>query len=335
MSIFRSTLASLGGLVLAALIGAAAPSSLAAVISDNTSSATSGTESASPTRFLAATFTTDASAHTLSSVMLLMSMTSASGSAQLALYTDVGTTASPGLEPGTLIAALNSPASFTSSVGPNTFTTGGIALSANTTYWLVLKPVSGTFDWGWSAVNTGLGSGFTHVWGVSDDTGAFWWSSDFYPLQLAVTVDTCSSPSIATQPSVVNAACNATVQFSVSATGSGTLSYAWKRNTIALADNARISGATTTTLTITGTTRADPGSYTVTITNSCGATTSNAAALNVCIADYNCSGIPDVQDIFDYLNAWFTADPLTDINTSGTVDVQDIFDFLNAWFAGC
>ncbi|HVU63802.1 MAG TPA: PQQ-dependent sugar dehydrogenase, partial [Phycisphaerales bacterium] len=54
-----------------------------------------------------------------------------------------------------------------------------------------------------------------------------------------------------------------------------------------------------------------------------------------CPADFNASGGLDVQDIFDFLNAWFAGDPRADFNGLGGTSVQDIFDFLNAWFAGC
>jgi hypothetical protein len=58
-------------------------------------------------------------------------------------------------------------------------------------------------------------------------------------------------------------------------------------------------------------------------------------AMPCCKSDFNQNGVVEVQDIFDFLNAWFASDPRCDINGSGTVEVQDIFDFLNAWFAGC
>jgi probable HAF family extracellular repeat protein len=54
----------------------------------------------------------------------------------------------------------------------------------------------------------------------------------------------------------------------------------------------------------------------------------------VCRADFNGDGL-GVDDIFDFLNAWFAGDPRTDFNGVDGVTVQDIFDFLNAWFAGC
>jgi hypothetical protein len=42
-----------------------------------------------------------------------------------------------------------------------------------------------------------------------------------------------------------------------------------------------------------------------------------------------------VQDIFDFLAAYFGHDPRADFNQSGAITVQDIFDFLGAYFAGC
>jgi probable HAF family extracellular repeat protein len=54
-----------------------------------------------------------------------------------------------------------------------------------------------------------------------------------------------------------------------------------------------------------------------------------------CPADFNGSGDITVQDIFDFLAAYFTTDPRADFNGSGSVTVQDIFDFLAAYFAGC
>jgi hypothetical protein len=54
-----------------------------------------------------------------------------------------------------------------------------------------------------------------------------------------------------------------------------------------------------------------------------------------CPADFNHSGSVTVQDIFDFLGAYFTAAPAADVNASGDVTVQDIFEFLAAYFTGC
>jgi hypothetical protein len=54
-----------------------------------------------------------------------------------------------------------------------------------------------------------------------------------------------------------------------------------------------------------------------------------------CKADFNQSGAVTVQDIFDFLTAYFTNSPTADVNASGAVSVQDIFDYLTLYFAGC
>jgi hypothetical protein len=56
-----------------------------------------------------------------------------------------------------------------------------------------------------------------------------------------------------------------------------------------------------------------------------------------CYPDFNKNGSLQVQDIFDFLNAWFAGSQYAKVGgdgVSGTLAVADIFDFLNAWFAG-
>lgn len=55
----------------------------------------------------------------------------------------------------------------------------------------------------------------------------------------------------------------------------------------------------------------------------------------LCIGDFNGSGGVTVQDIFDFLSAYFSGSAAADVNGSGGVTVQDIFDFLSAYFSGC
>ncbi|MCC6322902.1 MAG: S8 family serine peptidase [Phycisphaerales bacterium] len=55
-----------------------------------------------------------------------------------------------------------------------------------------------------------------------------------------------------------------------------------------------------------------------------------------CPADFNLSGGVSVQDIFDFLTAYFAGNLAADMNDSGTVTVQDIFDYLSFYFgANC
>lgn len=51
-------------------------------------------------------------------------------------------------------------------------------------------------------------------------------------------------------------------------------------------------------------------------------------------ADFNGVNGISVQDIFDFLAAWFGNLSTADFNDNGHITVQDIFDFLAAWFAG-
>jgi hypothetical protein len=56
-----------------------------------------------------------------------------------------------------------------------------------------------------------------------------------------------------------------------------------------------------------------------------------------CYADFNKVGGITVQDIFDYLNAWFGGSQFAITGgdgVSGSLAVQNIFEFLNAWFIG-
>ncbi len=54
-----------------------------------------------------------------------------------------------------------------------------------------------------------------------------------------------------------------------------------------------------------------------------------------CPQNFNGADGLTVQDIFDFLAAWFSGQPAADFNHADGITVQDIFDFLAAWFAGC
>ncbi|MCC6321419.1 MAG: M36 family metallopeptidase [Phycisphaerales bacterium] len=54
-----------------------------------------------------------------------------------------------------------------------------------------------------------------------------------------------------------------------------------------------------------------------------------------CPADFNEDGAATLQDLFDFLTAFFANNPDADFNASGGVSLQDIFDYLTAYFTGC
>jgi len=83
------------------------------------------------------------------------------------------------------------------------------------------------------------------------------------------------APTIAAQPTSVTVTSGQTVSFTVSANGSGALTYQWSRN------NIPIPGATTATFQIAAAASFDAGIYTVTVSNSLGSVTSSAATLVV------------------------------------------------------
>lgn len=64
-------------------------------------------------------------------------------------------------------------------------------------------------------------------------------------------------------------------------------------------------------------------------------TLSYVVARNPCSADADGNGTLSVDDIFFYINLWFTGTVGADYDLSGTLTLDDLFVFINGWFAGC
>jgi hypothetical protein len=106
---------------------------------------------------------------------------------------------------------------------------------------------------------------------VTDSTGSL--TSDVAILTVTAAA---VAPSITTQPVNQTVTPGQTATFSVTATGTATLTYQWKKN------GATISGATSSSYSTPATAASDNGAqFTVAITNSVGSITSNAATLTV------------------------------------------------------
>lgn len=90
-----------------------------------------------------------------------------------------------------------------------------------------------------------------------------------------LTVNPVLAPTITTQPSSQTVTMGANVSFTVAASGTAPLSYQWRLN------GANVSGATSATLSLTGVTTNQAGSYTCVVTNTAGSATSGAASLTV------------------------------------------------------
>ena len=158
-----------------------------------------------------------------------------------------------------------------------------------------------------------------------------------------------SLATIVTQPLSVTQAANTRVDIRVSAHGDDLtpLDYVWMKEGVALTEGNGFTGVATSHLRIDSLTAATEGFYNVRIANTCNTILSNSSLVFItghnnppartvlCPGDFNGLGGVTVQDIFDYLNAWFNGFPSADFNHVGGITVQDIFDFLSAWFGAC
>jgi hypothetical protein len=179
---------------------------------------------------------------------------------------------------------------------------------------------------------------------------------------MRVTPKACTAPSIS-QPPVDTSTCpSGLAWFEVSASGSGTLTYEWQRETspgsnqfIQLLNGptsawdgnspgigAIVSGASTATMTIEADTAAGRSlspahaiRYRCRITNACGNTASTPARLTVCAADFNCDSQADFFDYLDFAVAFDAEDPAADVNHDAQVDFFDYLDFVLSMDAGC
>lgn len=134
------------------------------------------------------------------------------------------------------------------------------------------------------------------------------------------------APAITTQPLSQTVTPGQTATFSVSATGTPTPTYQWKKGS----DN--ITGATSATLTLSNVQTSHAGSYSVVVTNSLGSVTSSAANLSVKLLT-DLVGTDHKVDKYDYVELvnQFGKTPAgtADFNNSGAVDGADYSRFLS------
>jgi hypothetical protein len=96
---------------------------------------------------------------------------------------------------------------------------------------------------------------------------------------VALTVSAVvAAPSITTQPQSVSVTVGSGVSFNVIATGTGPLSYQWRKT------GAAVAGATNASFAIANAQTGDAGDYTVVVTNAAGSATSTVATLAVSVA---------------------------------------------------
>ncbi len=157
-------------------------------------------------------------------------------------------------------------------VGDAAFTLSGTAPGGTVSYTssnTAVATVSGN-------IVTLVGAGTTSI--VASQSGGTNYNAATDAPQALTVNPAAVGPSISTQPQSQSVTAGASVTFSVVAAGTAPLSYQWKKGT------ADISGATNSSYTIPATVSADAGSYLVTVSNSAGNVTSNAASLTVTTA---------------------------------------------------
>ena len=161
-----------------------------------------------------------------------------------------------------------------------------VTIAANTVYVASYQSSVGHWSVDWSyftssgvnnpplhALQNGTGTP-DGVWGTAgtfpaNTNASNYWVDVVYNASLV-------APSITTQPVNQTATAGLTATFSVTATGTSPLGYQWKKNGTA------ISGATSASYTTPANSASDGGSqFTVTVSNSAGTVTSNAATLTV------------------------------------------------------
>lgn len=176
------------------------------------------------------------------------------------------------------LLAVNAPPSITTQPASQTVTAGQTATFS------VTATGTATLTYQWAKNGTAIGgataASYTTPATLAGDNGSSFTvtitNSVSSVTSKAASLTVNVPPAITSQPANQSVTAGQTATFTVAATGSGTLSYQWKKN------GTVISGATAASYTTPATVTGDSGStFTVTVTSSVGSMTSNAATLTV------------------------------------------------------
>lgn len=137
----------------------------------------------------------------------------------------------------------------------------------------------------------------------------------------------CLMPAILPEDVLRGPGCGASMLFT--ACGEGTIQYQWYHGT------ELVPGATDPAMLFTNLTFPEAGVYTCIAFGDCGIAISPPATLSVCVADFDCSGFIDGDDLLQFFGAWDQSELASDFDDSGGVDGDDVIIFMNAWEAGC
>ena len=175
---------------------------------------------------------------------------------------------------------------------------------------------------------------------ISDAQGCFTVSEN-----AALTVSD-ALPTIVSQPQDVTVNEGETIILAVQTDNPLAQTFQWRKDGVPLSDDARISGSTSSALTITPAQLSDAGSYDVVVSDLSGlcSVISDPATVTVntggttCPEDLNGDGVIDLQDLSVLLNNFGStgASPGDgDIDGDGDVDLTDLSALLNAFGTSC
>ncbi len=117
---------------------------------------------------------------------------------------------------------------------------------------------------------------YTFAWKMVQD-GVEWFGDTFSQNITVVS----AGPTITLQPVSHTVNPGVTTNFTVAATGTGTLSYQWRTNGVNLVNSSKYAGVTSATLWVTNVQQTDVGNYSVAVTDANGTIPSLSAALTV------------------------------------------------------
>ncbi len=242
--------------------------------------------------------------------------------ANVGSYSVVVTNASGSITSSAVTLTVNVPANITTQPQSQTVTLGQNAL------FTVTAAGTGTLAYQWQFNNAAISGATTTSYTVTNAQPANVGSysvivtNNYGGITSSVVSLTVNVPAnITTQPQPQTVVQSQNASFSVMAAGTGALAYQWQFN------SAPISGATTTSYTVTNAQPANVGSYSVVVTNNYGSITSSIVTLTVNVPA-NITTQPQPQTVTQGQNASFT------VTAAGTGTLAYQWQFNNAAISG-
>lgn len=144
----------------------------------------------------------------------------------------------------------------------------------------------------------------------------------------------CCAPVSATVNAPITSCKSAAINLTVNHNATGAVAFQWWKGNNMVVNGNGVSGATSNTLTMSGS-LARVGDYHCVVTGVCGSATSNTVSVSVCASDFNCDGTTDFFDYLDYVAAFAGNVPSADFNEDSTIDFFDYLDFVSSFSTGC